>query len=129
PAAKSLGEAVVRKRKTWLIRHGKKGGPMTAPEREHLLQRLEESENARRRWKILALAGTPALALLLVLAAANAVSRSLALREVMKREQVEREGAVQAAEEARMEADMAREIAEQARRAAEEARLRAQNQP
>ena len=102
---------------------------MTDPEREHLLRRLEKSENARRRWKVLALAGTPALLLLLLIALANVVSGSLALREVVRREQVERARAVRAEEEARMEADMAREMAEQALRAAEEARLRAQNQP
>jgi hypothetical protein len=102
---------------------------MTDPEREHLLRRLEKSENARLRWKVLALAGTPALLLLLLIALANVVSGSLALREVVRREQVERARAVRAEEEARMEADMAREMAEQALRAAEEARLRAQNQP
>jgi hypothetical protein len=102
---------------------------MTDPEREHLLRRLEKSENARRRWKVLALAGTPALLLLLVLAVANAVTSSLALREVVKREQAERERAVQAAEEARMEAEEARAMAERAQQAAEEALLRAEKRP
>lgn len=59
---------------------------MTDAERDHLLQRLAESERARRRWKWLALAGTPVLAVLLVMMAAFGTSSYLALRDAIRRE-------------------------------------------
>jgi hypothetical protein len=70
-------------------------------ERQHLLNQLAASEKARRGWKVLALAATPLLAVLLVLAVANVISLSLALREVVKQERAERERAEQAELEAR----------------------------
>jgi hypothetical protein len=93
---------------------------MNDPEREDLLRRLDKSERARRRWKILALAGTPVLAVLLIIAAGNAVTSWLALRDMAERVRLEREKAMQAEEEARMEADVARAQSERALRDAEE---------
>ena len=81
---------------------------MNDPEREDLLHRLDESERARRKWKILALAGTPILALLLILAAANAVSSWFTLREMAEQIREQRKGALEAEERARREADEAR---------------------
>jgi hypothetical protein len=97
---------------------------MTDPERDHLLHRVEELDRDRRRWKLLALAGTPLLLLLFLLALANAVSSSLALREMAKREQVERERAMQAEREAMMQAEVALKNAEEARLALEAAQNR-----
>ncbi len=106
---------------------------MTDPERDHLLDRVEELDRNRSRWKVLALAGTPLLLLLFVIALANAVSSSLALREMAKREQVERERAMQAEREAMMQADVSLENAEEARMALDAAREHAeqavQNRP
>ncbi len=96
-------------------------------ERQELLRRLDEAERARRRWKVLALVGTPILALLLIIAAGNAVHSVLALREMVKRVRLEQEKALQAEEEARMEAERGIEEREVAFRAAEEARLRAEH--
>ena len=99
---------------------------MTDPERDHLLARIDDLDRARRRWKLLALAGTPVLAVALALALANAVMGALALREVVKREQqAERDARMQAeealmqAEEALMQSDRARFEAERAREEAE----------
>jgi hypothetical protein len=69
-------------------------------ERQHLLHQLAASEKARRRWRGLALVVTPVLAVFLVLALVNVVSLSLTLREVVKREQAQRERAEQAEREA-----------------------------
>jgi hypothetical protein len=69
-------------------------------ERQHLLHQLAASEKARRRWRGLALALTPVLAVLLVLALINVFSLSLTLREVVKRERAQRERAEQAEREA-----------------------------
>jgi hypothetical protein len=96
------------------------------PEREDLLHRLDESERARQRWKILALAGTPVLGVLLILAAANAVASWFALRQTVERVRLEQERALQAEEEARMEAERAMQEREVALRAAEEARVQAE---
>jgi hypothetical protein len=60
---------------------------MTDPERDDLLRRLAESERARRRWKWLALAGTPALAVLLVMMSSFGTSSYLMLRDAIRREQ------------------------------------------
>src|SRR5689334_13627711 len=60
---------------------------MTDPERDHLLHCLAESERARRRWKWLALAGTPVLAALLAMMAAFGTSSYLMLRDAIRREQ------------------------------------------
>jgi hypothetical protein len=94
-------------------------------ERQDLLRRLDESERARRRWKVLALAGTPLLAALLTIAGANAVASWFALRQTIQRGRLEQEKALQAEEEARMEAERAIEEREIAQRAAEEAQVRA----
>jgi hypothetical protein len=83
-------------------------------ERHHLLRRIDELDRARRRWKVLALAGTPVLAVLLVLAVANAVSSSLTLRDVALRGRQARDDALRAAEEARDEAERSRAVAHQA---------------
>jgi hypothetical protein len=96
------------------------------PEREDLLRRLDVSERARRRWKILALAGTPILAVLLIIAGANAVTSWFAMRDMAERVRAERERAMQAEEEARMEAEMARDQSERAMRDAEEVHGRAE---
>jgi hypothetical protein len=64
---------------------------MTDPERDDLLRRLAESERARRRWKVLALAGTPVLAALLVMMAAFGTSSYLMLRDALRRESEGRE--------------------------------------
>jgi hypothetical protein len=90
------------------------------PEREDLLRRLDESDRARRRWKILALAGTPILAVLLIIAVANAVTSWFAMRDMAVRVRAERESALRAEEEARMEADLALQQSERAMRDAEE---------
>jgi hypothetical protein len=66
--------------------HAERRPTMTDHERDHLLQRLAESERARRRWKVLALVGTPALAVLLVMMAAFGTSSYLALRDALRRE-------------------------------------------
>jgi hypothetical protein len=94
---------------------------MTDPEREHLLRRLEESERARRRWKVLALAGTPFLLALLLIAAANAVSSALALREMALRERENTDIAMQAEEQAREAAEEALQRANVAERAQQQA--------
>jgi hypothetical protein len=60
---------------------------MNDTERDHLLRRLAESERARRRWKWLALAGTPLLAGLLAMMAAFGTSSYLMLRDAIRREQ------------------------------------------
>lgn len=60
---------------------------MTDPERDHLLHRLAEAERARRRWKWLALAGTPVLSALLLMMAAFGTSSYLMLRDALRREQ------------------------------------------
>jgi hypothetical protein len=99
---------------------------MTDPERDHLLHRVEELDRNRRRWKVLALAGTPLLLLLFLLALGNAVSSSLALREMAQREQVARDRAMQAEQEALMQAEVALENAEEARRAVKAAQKRAE---
>ena len=78
---------------------------MNDPERQELLRRLDEADKARRRWKVLALAGTPILAFLLIISAGNAVTGWLALRETVKRERDERQRAMQAEEEARLRAE------------------------
>ena len=101
---------------------------MTDPERDHLLHRVEELDRSRRRWKVLALAGTPLLLLLFLLALGNAVSSTLALRDMAKQEREAREQAMQVLRQAQMEAvaplkhaqeemeaDVAREHAEQER--------------
>jgi hypothetical protein len=98
-----------------------RGPPMDDPEREHFLRRLDEMDRARRRWKVLALAGTPALALLLMIALAAAVTSGLALREKAERIQVESESALREAEDARMETTRALRVAEEARMRAERA--------
>jgi hypothetical protein len=96
-----------------------KASTMTDPERDHLLARLDELDGARRRWKMLALAGTPILFLLLLLAVANAVSSSLTLRDVVKRERQAQQDAQEMAERAAAEAEMARAHAVEALRQAE----------
>src|SRR5690349_17227677 len=60
---------------------------MTDAERDHLLHRISDLERANRRWKWLALAGTPILALLLVMAMAFGTSSYLTLRDSVRREQ------------------------------------------
>jgi hypothetical protein len=80
-------------------------------EREHLLRRIDELDRARRRWKVLALAGTPVLALLLLLAAANLISSSLTLRALALRERQARDDALRAAEDALAEAEQAQAAA------------------
>jgi endonuclease/exonuclease/phosphatase (EEP) superfamily protein YafD len=69
-------------------------------ERQHLLHELAASEKTRRRWRGLALALTPVLAVALVVALVNVFSLSLTLREVVKRERAQRERAEQAEREA-----------------------------
>jgi hypothetical protein len=71
---------------------------MNDPEREHLLLRVAELDRARRRWKVLALVGTPALLVLLLLALGNAVSSLVALRAVVLRERQAREDALREVE-------------------------------
>src|SRR5262249_7996838 len=88
--------------------HEQEKCPMTDPERHQLLGGIAELDRARRRWKVLALAGTPILFLLLLLAAANAVSSSLTLKEVVKRERQAQQDAQEMAERAAEEAEMAR---------------------
>lgn len=89
---------------------------MDDAERDHLLNRLAESERARRRWKVLALA-SPVLAILLGLALANVITTSLTLREVVEREREERQRALQAEQEARRQLYVAKLRAAQALRA------------
>jgi hypothetical protein len=60
---------------------------MNDAEREDLLRRFAEAERARRRWKVLALLGTPVLSVLLVMMAAFGTSSYLLLRDAVKREQ------------------------------------------
>jgi hypothetical protein len=81
--------------------------PVDDAERQHLLRQLAASEKARRRWRGLALAVTPVLAVLLALALANVVTTTLTLREVAKREQAQRKRAEQAELEARRQLYMA----------------------
>jgi hypothetical protein len=83
-------------------------------EREHLLHRIAELDRARRRWKVLALAGTPVLAVLLVLAVANAISSALVLQHTAMRARQAQDDALRAAEEARDEAERSRAVAHQA---------------
>jgi uncharacterized protein YuzE len=59
---------------------------MNDAERDDLLRRLAEAERARRRWKVLALLGTPVLGVLLVMAVSFGTSSYLMLREAIKRE-------------------------------------------
>jgi hypothetical protein len=87
---------------------------MNDSEREHLLNRISDLERANRRWKVLALAGTPFLALLLVLVAANGFSYYLMFRDARQREQ-----------QARLEAEEALNQAQNALSQAEVARLEA----
>jgi hypothetical protein len=68
------------------------GGPnLTDPEREDLLRRLTEAERACRRWKWLALLGTPILSVLLVMAVSFGTSSYLMLRDAVRREQASRD--------------------------------------
>jgi hypothetical protein len=90
---------------------------MNDSEREHLLNRIAGLELANRRWKVLALAGTPLLALLLVLAAANGLSCYLLFRDARHREQqarVEAERALNQAQQALDQAEVTRVQAIQA---------------
>jgi hypothetical protein len=77
---------------------------LDAAERQHLLHRIAKLDRARRRWKVLALASSPLLAVLLLLAGANAVTSLLALRDVARRERQAREDAQRQAEVALAEA-------------------------
>src|SRR5262249_27205624 len=96
---------------------------MDDAERKHLLSRIHELDRARRRWKGVALA-TPVFAVLFGIALANAVTTSLALKDVVKRERQSREDAQRAAEEALQQA--AEALEQQARhREALEAATRA----
>ncbi len=101
---------------------------MNDPERQELLLRLAESERARRRWKILALAGTPVLAFLLIIVTGNALTSGLALRGMVKRQREEAEQLKREVEEIRSRLEAERDLQEQqeALRAAEEARVRAE---
>jgi hypothetical protein len=91
-------------------------------ERQHLQLRLEESERARRRWKVVAVVGTPVLAALFGLALANAVTTSLTLKEVVQRERQTREDAQRATDEARQQAEQAEVAAVRALKQEEVAR-------
>jgi len=91
-------------------------------ERNHLLNRINRLDRARRRWKVLALAATPVLAVLFVLALANAVTTSLALKEMVRRERQAHEDAQRAAEEALMQAEEALQQQRQSDQALEAAR-------
>ena len=99
---------------------------MNDPEREDLLHRLDESERARRKWKVLALVGTPILAVLLMIVLGNAVSSWFALREMAEQIREERKRALEAAELAIREADEAHATTEQSLVAAKEALMRAE---
>jgi hypothetical protein len=91
---------------------------MSDPERDDLLLRIAELDRARRRWKVLALAGTPALAVLLLLTAGVFVSISRALWE----RQARAEAALHEAEGLRLRAESEHEVAlAEARRAFDEA--------
>jgi hypothetical protein len=59
---------------------------MNDAERDDLLRRLAESETARRRWKVLALLGTPVLSVLLAMMAAFGTSSYGMLRDAIRRE-------------------------------------------
>jgi hypothetical protein len=87
---------------------------MTDPERDHLLSRIGHLECANRRWKWLALAGTPLLALLLLLAGASTVASWVTLRDVAHREWVERERMREAEEQALRDAEEALRRVQQA---------------
>jgi hypothetical protein len=95
---------------------------MINAERDHLLHRIALLERANRRWRLLALAGTPLLALLLLLAVGNGIACYVMFRDARQREQqarVEAERARDRAEVARMQAisaaaRLAREQAENA---------------
>jgi hypothetical protein len=76
---------------------------MNDAERNHLLHRIADLERANRRWKLLALAGTPLLALVLVLAVGNGIACYVMFRDARQRE-----------EQARVEAENARLQAEEA---------------
>ncbi len=102
---------------------------MEDSEREHFLRRLAESEKARRRWRGFALVMTPLLAVLLVLALVNVVGLSLTLREVVKREQAQRERAERAELSARRQLYTAQMARAQAAQRAEEEALKALSQP
>jgi hypothetical protein len=60
---------------------------MNDSERAHLLNRIAELERANRRWKLLALAGTPLLGILLVMMTAFGTASYLQLRDSVRREQ------------------------------------------
>jgi hypothetical protein len=60
---------------------------MNDSERAHLLNRIAELEWANRRWKLLALAGTPLLGILLVMMTAFGTASYLQLRDSVRREQ------------------------------------------
>jgi hypothetical protein len=88
---------------------------MDVDERQHLLQRIDELDRARRRWKLLALVGTPALAVLLLLAAANVITSALTLLDVKTRQRQAADDALRAAEEALQQRDVAQQAMEEAR--------------
>jgi hypothetical protein len=110
--------------------HLRSGPTMTDAERDHLLQRISELERAKRRWKWLALAGTPLLGILLVMTAAFGTSSYLLLRDSVRREQHSFEMSRAAVDEmlSRAEADLrdgpsqqeTEQFLEQARRLAEQ---------
>ena len=77
---------------------------MDTAERNHLLNRINQLDRARRCWKVLALAATPVLAVLFVLALANAITSSLALKERVQRDRRAYEDALRAADEALQQA-------------------------
>ena len=87
---------------------------MTDPERDHVLSRIAQLERSNRRWKWLALAATPLLALLLLLAGANVVASWVTLRDVAHRERVERERMREAEERALLDAEEALRRVQQA---------------
>jgi hypothetical protein len=94
------------------------------PERDHLLRRIAQLDRARRRWKVLALAGT----VLLLLAGGSAVSTWVTLQAIVLREREAQEDARRALDDALLKAEAPmREQADheaalaQARRALDEA--------
>jgi hypothetical protein len=96
-------------------------------ERAHLLTSIAALERARRRWKVLALTATPALAVLSLLALANVIATSLTLRDAVERERRAREAAEEALYDARVSADQAQMHQAEARQALEEASRAMQN--
>jgi hypothetical protein len=100
---------------------------MNDAERDHLLHRMAQLERVNRRWKLLALAGTPLLALLLLVAAANGVACYVMFRDARQREQqarVEAEETLVRAQQALVEAKVAQV---QALQAEERARVEAKD--